>query len=112
MAGVRMLTVPHLATLAGASLLLIYPADPRVALYGMLITTVAGLVKSWMDRKTDLAKAEQKHEFEMEEKREIARLLAENTAITKQTAAVSTALIMGAVAENTDLTKSGIQKVE
>jgi hypothetical protein len=75
---------PFLPAAIGAALLLTVPdTGSSLALYGVLISTVAGVVKQYLDRRNDQRDAEQKHRFEMEDRASLARAVAENTALTK-----------------------------
>lgn len=72
------------ASLSGAGALLIMPGSPEtLALWGLLATSVAGLIKGELDKRSERQNREQQHRFEMEERSATARALAENTALTR-----------------------------
>lgn len=72
------------ASLSGAGALLIMPGSPEtLALWGLLATSVAGLIKGELDKRSERQNREQQHRFEMDERAATARALAENTALTR-----------------------------
>jgi hypothetical protein len=85
----------HFSALCGVGALLVMPdSGAAIAVWGVLITSVAGLIAQALRASEDRKRAAQAHKFAMEERNEanasraqLQGALAENTAITLQVGA-------------------------
>ena len=81
------------ASLFGAGLMVASPDVPvDISILGLLVVSIAGLVKQFLDSRANERREEQKHRFAMEDqaaarmyREEIKTKLQENTELTKET---------------------------
>lgn len=83
------------ASLTGIGALLIMPDAPAsLAIWGVLITSLASLAKQILDKRAEAQRAERDHRFALEDRlaaksarRRLRRSIAENTALTREVGA-------------------------